>query len=141
MKLKIGSNVFEQVQIPMLWGKRAVLQDDDGAVSVIYLGGDQAVLEVLADKPAPGVEYVPIDEGFEVLHEGQPAYSYIADSKTLRSSTDDLPEVELGEDALRIGTSFFQANMVIGSPVGLVISPDGIGLGAPLPPGLAELVV
>ena len=141
MKLKIGNNVFEQVQIPMLWGQRAVVQDDEGAVSVVDLGGDTAVLEVLADEPAPGVEYVPVDGGFEVLREGKPAYSYIADSKILRSSSGDLPEVEIGEDALRIGTNLFQSNMVVGSPVGLVVSSEGIGLGAPLPPGLADLVV
>ncbi len=58
---------FENVEIPLLWGTRAVIQDHEGLISVVDLEGDTARLEIVGDKPAPGVEFVPTLEGFQIL--------------------------------------------------------------------------
>ena len=63
MNLKMGSQVFRNVQIPLLWGTRVVVQDEEGRLSVIDLAGDTAKIEILGDKPAPGVAFLPTIDG------------------------------------------------------------------------------
>jgi hypothetical protein len=141
MKLEMGSQVFEEVDIPLLWGERAVLQDQEGALSVIDLSGPSARLEVVADGPAPGVEFVPIEDGFIIRSGHADLYSYAPNSKSLTPIALRLPEVQVADDGTRIGSSYFEGNVILGSAVGIHVSEQGISIGAPLPEGLAELVV
>jgi hypothetical protein len=46
MNLNMGNQIFEDVRIPLLWGKRAILEDKTGRISIILLDGNKAVLEV-----------------------------------------------------------------------------------------------
>jgi hypothetical protein len=56
------SQRFEDVRIPLLWGKRAILEDKTGRISIILLDGTKAVLEVLGNEPAPNIQYELIEE-------------------------------------------------------------------------------
>lgn len=52
-----------------------------------------------------------------------------------------LPECEIQRTGIRVGCNMFSGNMVMGFGVGIVVDERGIGMGAPLPEGLAKLVV
>jgi hypothetical protein len=141
MKIRMGSQIFENVQIPLLWGTRAVIQDMKGRLSIIDLSGDKAKLEILGEKPAPGVEYRPLIEGFEILDEGSPLYVYSPSEKLLISKSLGLPDCQISPGGIRVGTNVFSGNVVAGFGVGIVVTSAGIGMGAPLPKNLADLVI
>jgi hypothetical protein len=141
MNLKMGSQTFIDVQIPLLWGSRAVLQDQLGRLSVINLSGGASRLEIVGDKPAPGIEFLPSIDGYEILSKGKPIYRYDPEEKTLSSIDLGLPDCQVGRWQIRVGSNVFSGNTVIGSGVGIAVTEDGIAMGAPLPPGLAKLVV
>lgn len=140
MNLKMGSQIFIGVQIPLLWGTRAVVQDQQGRLSVIDLGGDRAKIEILGDKPAPGIEFVPNIDGFDILTEGTPLYRFNPKTKTLTGRKLQLLECQIDQRQIRIGTNIFSANMFSGFDVGIGVSENGIQMGARLPAGLAKLV-
>ena len=137
----MGSQIFHDVQIPLLWGSRAVLQDEQGRLSLIDLSGKTAKLEIVGDKPAPGIEFVPVIEGFKILDNGNPQYIYYPEEKRLRSIGLELPECQIAQWEIRVGTNVFSGNVVAGSGVGIAVTKDGIAMGAPLPPNLAKLVI
>jgi len=141
MNLRMGSQVFRDVTIPILWGTRAVLQDKRGRISIVDLSGPQAKLEILGDQPAPNVEFRPISGGaIEILNDGTSLYAFDAQTKTIRGITLRLPECEMTDNGIRVGTNRFQNNMISGFGVGIMIMEDGgIAVGGPLPPGLARL--
>ena len=141
MNLQIGSQVFENVTIPLLWGKRAIVQDEAGHLSIIDLGGPTAKVEVIGDEPAPGVEFVPTVEGFEIMRDNKALYSYSPGTRTIASGSLALPPLQICETETRIGINVFSGNVVVGSGVGIIVSESGVGMGGPLPPGLAKLVV
>lgn len=142
MKIRMGNQDFVDVTIPVLWGQRAVVQDRRGALSVIDLGGSTARLEILADKPAPGAEFVPEDEGFVVRQSGEDLYSYVPATKTLTPIALKLLPVQIQASGTLVGTNFFSGNVISGYGVGIYVREGGgIGVGAPLPPGLAKLMV
>src|SRR5436189_2897046 len=139
MNFRLGSQSFLNVQIPLLWGQRAIVQDGKNRLSVIDLSEAKARLEILGDKPAPGVTFEPSFSGFKILKNGSALYSYDPTEKRLQSLTLGLPDCQVTPSAITIGNSQFSGNTIVGSGVGLAVSPDGISLGAPLPPGLAQL--
>ena len=141
MDLLMGSQVFDNVTVPLLWGTRAVLQDKKARLSVIDLSGPEARVEILGDKPAPGIEFRPISGGiFEILENAAPLYAFDPQQKKLRGVSLRLPECEIGKTMTRIGTNTIQNNMVSGFGVGIWVKSDGgMAIGAPLPPGLAKL--
>jgi hypothetical protein len=142
MKLSIGGNSFSDVSIPVLWGKRAVLQHKSGALSVINLGGSEPRIEILTDRPAPEAHFIPIIGGFSILSKSnEEQYSYSPRDKRLTSKDPDLPDCQVLGDVIRIGTNTFSRNMVAGYGVGILVTKGRIALGAPLPPDLAELAV
>ena len=141
MNLKIGNQTFMQVEIPLLWGNRAVVGHDGGALSVIYLGGIAALPEVVADKPAVGVEYSERNDGFVIFNGGKEAYFYSPSEKLLRDLTGSLPECEISSTGIRIGSNRFQGNTVIGSQIGIGVTERGFFMGGPIPPSLAPLLV
>lgn len=84
MNLSIGGQEFRDVEIPLLWGERAVLQDLQGRMSVIYLGGKSAIPEIIGDVPSPEVEFLPTANGYKILRDGAPVYSLDIENKILR---------------------------------------------------------
>jgi hypothetical protein len=143
MRLKLGGWTFDNVRIPVLWGKRAILQDSSGRLSVVDLGGQTARIEILGDQVARGVRFSPSTDGFMVLtSERQALYTFSPRDRRLTSESLGLPELQIKAFQIRVGTNTFQSAMVSGFDVGIVVDEDGrIGIGAPLPEGLAALVV
>jgi len=141
MNLKMGSQVFVNVQIPLLWGTRAVVQDEEGWLSVIDLAGDTAKLEILGDKPAPGVAFVPTIDGHTILSNDKQLYTYNPKEKTLTSISLGLPECQVKPWEIRVGSSVFSGNTIVGFGVGIAVQESGITMGGPLPPRLAKLIV
>ena len=141
MNLKMGSQVFSGVAIPLLWGTRAIIQDKKNRLSVIDLSGKKARIEVLADAPAPGIAFEPTFSGFKILGNGVPLYLYDASQKRLESLSLGLPVCEVTSSGIRIGSSQFSNNLIGGFGVGISVTPEGMAIGAPLPPGLAHLIV
>jgi hypothetical protein len=141
MNLRMGSQEFQNVEVPLLWGDRAILQDGKGRLSVIDLSTAEARVEVLADEPSPGASFRPQVDGFVLLQDGRELYSYNPKEKLLSSITLDLPDVQISEDVTRIGTNHFSRNRISGYGVGIAVRSDGIALGASLPPGLAKLAI
>jgi hypothetical protein len=142
MKLRMGGQIFQEVTIPLLWGRRAVVQHDDGALSVIDLAGPHARSEIVADLPAAGVEFLPDVDGFTIRsQDGESLYRYNPRTKVLSPIGLKLPEIELGPQGTRIGTSFIGGSMISGFGVGIAVQEDSVAIGAPLPPNLADLIV
>jgi hypothetical protein len=141
MNIRMGSHTFEDVIIPLLWGTRAILQDQQERLSVIDLSGDEARPEIIGDAPAPDVEYVPERAGFSVERDGRALYSYTPEEKRFVPRELRLPECQITADSIRVGSNLFQSNVIVGAGIGIVVTEQGIGMGAPLPPELAALVV
>jgi hypothetical protein len=141
MNLNMGSQKFEDVEIPLLWGKRAILEDKKGRISIISLEGAEAIIEVLGNKPAPNIQYELIENGFKIIMEGKDLYSFEPTKRIITGLFLKLPECEIQDNGIRIGSNFFSGNIVRGFGVGIVVDERGIGMGAPLPEGLAKLLV
>jgi hypothetical protein len=141
MNLRMGSQVFRDVQIPLLWGQRAVVQDRQGRLSVIDLSKERAHLEILADEPAPGIAFRPRIDGFVILSDGIELYSYNPHERVLTGIGLKLPECQINPWATRVGSNQFSGNVFSGFGVGIAVTKDGIALGAPVPPGLAKLAL
>lgn len=139
MKCRIGSQVFVDVQIPVLWGKRAILQDASARLSVIDLSGDKARPEIMGDEPADGVEFVPTVDGFAICCSGKEMYRYSPNDKRLVGKAVGLPDCQITEEWIAVGNNRYSGSTVVGSPVGILVTENLVSMGAPLPPGLAEL--
>jgi hypothetical protein len=122
MRLQTGSQLFENVTIPLLWGTRAVLQDREDRLSVIDLSGPSARVEIVGNNPAEGVSFKPLVSGFSILADDQTeTYSFIADENRLTSTALNLPDVEIGRRSIRVGGNTFAGNMVSGFGVGIAV--------------------
>jgi hypothetical protein len=141
MNLNMGNQRFENVEIPLLWGKRAILEDKKGRISIISLEGVNAVIEVLASKPAPDIQYELIKDGFKIIVMEQELYSFNPGKRIITGLLLKLPECEIQKTGIRIGSNMFSGSMITGFGVGIVVDERGIGVGAPLPEGLAKLVI
>jgi hypothetical protein len=136
----MGSHLFVDVQIPLLWGTRAILSDPEGRLSIIDLANERATLEVLDDGPAQGILFAPSVEGFVILDaSGTELYKVSPASKSIIPLSLKLPPVTISPDAIRVGTNIFQNNLISGAGVGISVTENGIGLGGPVPEGLAAL--
>ena len=91
MNIRLGDQVLRDVQIPLLWGSRAISQDRQGQLSVVDLS-EGIKIEIIGDQPVPGVPTVPNGHGFDVLADGKPLYHYDPDQKKLKSIDLDLPD-------------------------------------------------
>jgi len=142
MNLKMGSQIFRNVQIPLLWGKRAIVEDSENKLSIISLEGKEAKVEILADTPAPMIEYEIIEDGFKILSEGKGLYIFSPKRRTITGVCLKLPECEISDGGIRIGSNSFSHNTVMGEGVGIVVDEmGGVGLGGPIPANLAVLSI
>jgi hypothetical protein len=141
MNIQMGGQLLRNVEIPLLWGERAVVQDRNGRLSIIDLSGEAARPEILGDEPAPGVTFRPSVEGFNILKDGVAVYSYNPNEKQLTSITLDLPECHITPTGTRVGNNEFSGNVISGFGVGIAVTKRGIAMGAPLPRNLAKLVL
>src|SRR6266849_5138126 len=140
MNIRMGATFFADVDIPILWGSRAILRDKQGHLSVIEVEGDRLVVEVVDDQPAKATRFSATTDGFIVLDkEGVGLYAFHPKTRSMTSTRFQLPPVTVGLQELRVGTNAFAGNIVAGIGVGIVVTDSGIALGGPLPPSLAAL--
>lgn len=140
MQVRIGSQIFIDVSIPMLWGNRAVIGHPHGELSIIDLSYEKAIPEVVSDKPWVGVEYTDKEDGFVIYRGGDAAYFYSPVRRILRDLSGKLPECEISKDKIRIGTNTVGSSTVVGLGVGIGITESGFYIGGPMPSGLAPLI-
>lgn len=141
MNIKMGSQIFANVSIPLLWGVRAVLQDKKKLISVINLEGNQPKIEILGDKPAPQIDFIFVEDGFSILQNEKPVYTYYPQEKLLTSIELELPDCQILDWQIRVGTNTFSGNIISGSEVGIAVTKEGISIGARLPKNLAKLQI
>ncbi|MBI3410417.1 MAG: hypothetical protein HY040_18925 [Planctomycetes bacterium] len=143
MNFQLGSNQIFGAWVPLLWGTRAVLQDNQRRISVIECSSNPPRLEILWDSPAAEIEYTPTmeDGGVTILGGGRQLYSYNPGNKALTSITLGLPECQILEDGIRVGTNIFSGNVTFGSAIGFHVTQHGVGMGANFPPELGRLMV
>src|SRR3954452_19286057 len=101
MDIRVGTRILADIGIPVLWGDRAVAQDSDRRLSVIDYRSEPARLEILEDRPAPGINFVPTVSGFRILPLRGGPYEYNKTDKTLTSTTNELPECQIDESFVR----------------------------------------
>lgn len=140
MNLNMENQIFEDVRIPLLWGKRAILEDKSGHISIILIDGNKAVLEVLRNEPTLNIQYEPIKDGFKVIHNGQELYSFDKKKRVITGHSQKLPECEIRGGEIRIGSNILSVNKSIGFGVGVEVYEHRIIMGNDLPRGLARLV-
>ncbi len=139
MDFQFGSLAFRSVQVPILWGTRAILAHPIGVLSMINISGETAKLEVIGDNPSSDVEYSEKEDGFVIYDNGQQVYFYSPARKLIRDMRGELPECELTSDHVRIGTKKISNSMVSGFQVGIGVSAKEFFIGGSLPKGLVEL--
>lgn len=140
MNLNMGNHIFEDVRIPLLWGKRAILEDKTGRISIILLDGNKVVLEVLGNEPTSNIQYELKEGGFKVIHNGQDLYSFDKKRRVITGHSQKLPECEIRRGGIRIGSNILSRSKVIEFGVGVEVYEQRIVMGNSLPKGLARLV-
>jgi hypothetical protein len=136
MNIEFGGHVFQNVDIPVLWGDRAIFQDKEGLVSVIDVSQPTPTPEIIANEPAPGVDYLPTTEGLRILSGGSVLYMFQTEPARLHGVNLDLPDIVIDKSRITVGTNVFESNFISGAQVGLAITSSGMGMGAPLPENL-----
>ena len=139
MDFRLGNQTFRGVKIPLLWGTRAILSHSSGSLSIIDLGGEKAIPEVIANEPWQQIEYSEKEDGFVIYRNDVQAYFYSPARKLFKDLSGSLPECEITDEFTRIGTNKISGGMVSGFGVGVGVSENGFFMGGPIPPGLAEL--
>jgi hypothetical protein len=139
MDFRLGNQTFIGVKIPLLWGTRAILSHSSGSFSIIDLGGETAVPEVISNEPWHQIEYSEKEDGFVIYKNDVQAYFYSPSRKLFKDLIGSLPECEITDKFTRIGTNKIGGGTVSGFGVGVGVSENGFFMGGPIPPGLAEL--
>jgi hypothetical protein len=141
MDFRISGQFFSNVQVPLLWGSRAILRDQKGHLSIVNLDDEGARLEVVDDKPAAGANVLLGADTYVILDsQSRRLYSVDPISKSLTAILLRLPPVTFGERELRLGLHAFEVNMV-GVEVGILVTESAVVLGGLLPSALATLRV
>lgn len=139
MNINFGSHRLIGVQIPLLWGVRAVFNDSKGRMSIASLEGESAKLEILGDLPAPGIPYEIIEDGYKILEGDTELYSFNPEKHIITGLSIKLPECEINDSKIRIGTNTISNSTFIGAPVAIFVTERGFGIGGPVPKELAKL--
>ena len=95
----------------------------------------------MADEPAPDIQYEYIDDGFKIIVNDTELYSYDPNQRVITGLSIKLPECRIESNGIKVGTNSFSGNMIVGYGVGIIVDERGIGMGAPLPEGLAKLTI
>jgi hypothetical protein len=138
--LKLASHSLQDVRIPVLWGNRAIVQERDGALSVIDVGGWMPRLEILRNQPAPGIGFRFTWGGFQIMSYPSDVYEFNIREKTFSSQTFGLPDVQIDEFYVRVGTQIYPNFGGVEGAVGIHVMPSGVQLGAPMPFPLFSIV-
>ena len=135
----MGSQKFKNVEVPLLWGKRAIIQSKEGKISIISLEGRDAIVEILENEPAPDIDYEKTSNGFKLIIQGRELYSFDPNNKAVVGIDLNLPKCQIQDSCIKVGSSVFSGNSFTGFGVGILVDNNGISMGGPLPEGLAKL--
>lgn len=139
----IGGNFFESVMFPVQFGDRYLAVANDpltGATLVDVYRHDRErnrlVVELFHGRPLPGAPPLTVNPvggsgGVRLGLEGAGIVGYLSGGDDPRSIvvTPDRIQIVRGDDV----TFEMLGSSIMGSPIGIVLSEDGIGIGAPLP--------
>jgi hypothetical protein len=140
MNLTLGSLRFQNIRIPVLWGNRAIIQEPNLVLSVIDIGDILPALEILRNEPALGVNFIPKWSGFQILRVPAESYEFDVREKAFTSETLDLPDVQVDEFYIRVGSDVYPNTVWFEDAVGLYVTSDDVRIGAPMPSALLRLV-
>lgn len=141
MNIQFGSQTFKNVQVPVLWGQRAIIAHPNGKLSIIDLSGSVALPEIVADTPWTNIEFSEKEDGFIIFKNDDPLYFFSPRRRLIRDMKGTLPECQITNQNIRIGSNTIASSMISGSQVGIGISENGFFIGGPMPSELAELKV
>ena len=139
MNIKLGDQILRDVQIPLLWGSRVVSQDRQGRLSVVDVS-EGLKIEIIGDRPVPGVPVAEKGRGFDVLMDDKPLYHYDPNQKILSGIDINLPSCQIGSHFVRVGANTFGSNGVTGSGIGIVVTQAATWIGGAIPQELRALV-
>ena len=130
----LGSNKFEGVTVPILWGSRAIFEGaEPGTFRVIDLAAVPARVEIDESEPAPGIGFQPRLDGYGIRNDVEVVYTFAPATRTLRDPSGSLPDLEINEDFIRVDSNVLRGCQVSNFEVGLLVDSDGMALGAPIP--------
>ncbi|MYN45295.1 hypothetical protein GTP23_09490 [Pseudoduganella sp. FT93W] len=141
MNVSFGGQIFRQVQVPLLWGSRAVIGHPGGEFSVIDLSGVVARIEIVKNIPAPNIDYTEREDGVVIFKDLAESFFFSAPRGVFKDISGVLPDCEVYGDHIRVGNSNIRSAMISGFPVGIGVTESGLFLGGPLPQNLAALTV
>lgn len=139
--MQFGSQILSNIKIPMLWGKRALISHPNNKISIIDLSGTKALPEIVADEPWLNIEFVEKEDGYIIFKDDEPQYFYSPPRRIIRDLQGSLPECQITNNNIRIGSNTIGSSMITGFEVGIGIDENGFFIGGSMPSGLAELKI
>jgi hypothetical protein len=124
----------------VLWGDRAIIQEPNRALSVVNIGGIWPAFEILRDRPAAGIGFLPTWSGFQIMESSGDRYEYNVRDRTFTTQTLGLPEVQIDDFYLRAGSEVYPNYEGYGDLIGIHVISDEVKIGVPLPFALFRLV-
>ncbi len=138
MNFTIGGQEFFDVDVPLLWGKRAFVEDIMGKMSIIALDDNQAVIEVLADQPTANVQHETADDKLTISVDGKALYTYEPGTKTVVGIELGLPQCQIQAEGISVGIYNYYGKTASGANVSVAVDDIDTHIGAPLPEVLAN---
>lgn len=134
---RLGSNDFQNVMVPILWGSRAIFEGDEpGTFRIIDLAATPARIEINNSTPETGVGFLPRLDGYGIKADGEVVYTFNPVKAILRDPSGALPELEISNESIRVDSGTIQGCSVSNFEVGLLVNADGLALGTPIPESL-----
>ena len=147
--VNIGSNKFENVAFPLAFEDRYfMLETNEGndLWTVFTVQNEKAIVEILKNIPQEN-EFTETETNstgiITVSKDGVFLYKIRPGSKNssiFGKINGEETEMKITDREIRIGTNTFQRNTVIGFGVGIIVNKNGIGMGAPLPTKIKDIV-
>ncbi len=140
MDLIINSHSFQNIRIPVIWGERAIVQEPNTILSVIDIGDVMPALEILRNRPAPGISFLPTRSGFQVMRSPGDLYQFNVEERTFSTQTLGLADVQIDDFYIRVGTQVYPNLDGFEAAGRLQVTPDDVKVGVPMPFALFRLI-
>lgn len=150
--INIGSNKFDQVEIPLVFEDRYFLieeQNGNDLWTVLTFADGNPVVEILRNEPQQNALSTASKNPTGIVTIADPntgAFLYklrpgSKNSSIFGSMNGQETEIKITDREIRIGTNVIQKSMIVGSPVGIKVGKNGtIDIGTKLPPEFQKLV-
>ena len=140
MDLNINSHSFQNIRIPLIWRERAIVQEPNKIMSVINIGDFLPNLEILRNRPAPGINFLLTWSGFQVMRFPRDLYEFNVRERTFTTQTLGLPDVQIDDFYIRVGTLVYPNLDGFEAAGRLQVTPDDVKVGVPMPFALFRLI-